>query len=233
MARVGSELAISCGVLIGIRGSRSFANIKSSRRKLPAMLLLFVALLTVGSLHAAPRDEIKAAVTLDGSADASQVSRAIFLRGFSAVAVQVKPRDLPSYVGGAIELRPDLTRSIVARALKIASKQHPGLTCSVVSRIVAAAIAANPSAAVVITKAAIQAKPAIASCVIAAAAAAVPEQREEIAALESSYSLGLISAITRTSDDAIWHGNGTINPANLSDMDSDSGVVSPEQPSTH
>jgi len=195
-------------------------------------LALFVLLLAVNSLRAAPRDEIKAAVTLDGSTDVSQVSRAIFLRGFSAVAVQVKPRDLPSYVVGAIEVRPDLTRSIVARALKIASKQHPGLTCSVVSRIVAAAIAANPSAAVAITKAAILAKPAMASCTIAAAAAAAPEQRDQIAALESSYSLGLISAITRTAEDAIWHGSGTINPANLSDMGSDSGVVSPEQPST-
>jgi hypothetical protein len=199
---------------------------------MPVVLLLFVLLLAIGSLQAAPRDEIKAAVTLDGSADASQVSRTVFLRGFSAVAVRVKPRDLPSYVVGAIEVRPDLTRAIVAHALKIAARQHPGLTCAVVSRIVTAAIAANPSAAVVITKAAIQAKPAMASCVIAAAAAAVPEQREEIAALESNYSIGLISAITRTSEGAIWHGSGTINPANLSDMGSEAGVVSPEQPST-
>jgi hypothetical protein len=191
-----------------------------------------VALLTIllnVSAFAAPSDDLSAAVTAGGAADVAHASNSIFLRGFASVALGVKPRELPAYVEAAIKMRPDLAAKIVGRAIRIASRKDPKLSCTLIAQIVQAAIAANPDAAVAIAKAAIAAKPAAVQCIIDSASTAAPEHQPEIAALSTNFSLGLLSAIAATSDLGTSYASGTLNPANISDFREDA-VVSPEQP---
>jgi len=102
--------------------------------------------------------------------------------------------------------------------------------CAIISRIIHAAITASGGDAVRVAKAAIATKPSAAHCIIEAASETAPDQQSKIAALETNYSMGLLSAITATSEVEPWYGSGTLNPANLSDLGSGSAVVSPEQP---
>jgi hypothetical protein len=189
--------------------------------------------LATGSSFALPNDEIKVAVIAGGAADVDHASRDTFMRAFTVVAHQVKPRDLPEYVAAAIQLRPDLTGRIVGRAVRIVAREDRRASCPLVTRIVTVAIAAQPDKAVTIARAAIRAMPGLARYIIAAASAAAPEQRSEIAALETNYSLALLSSVTRDSEAEPWHGGGTLNPANVLDLRESSPIISPEQPPSH
>ena len=202
-----------------------------SRCSLVSLVALLSILFNI-SLSAAQSDDLSAAVSAGDAADVAHVSQRIFLRGFTAVALRVKPRDLPGYVEAAVTMRPELAGKIVGRAVKMATRKDPKSSCTLVARIVRAAIAANPDAAIVIAKAAIAAKPAAVHCIIDAASTAAPEQRSEIAALETNFSLGLLSAITANPDFETWPASGTLNPANISDF-RENPVVSPEQPLGH
>jgi hypothetical protein len=189
--------------------------------------LLWVVLAT-SSFAAAPVDDLGAAVTAGGATDVAQAPRDIFLRAFTSVALRVKLRDLPDYVGAAIKMRPDLTGRIVAKAIRVAVRGDRTSNCATISRIIRAAITASGGDAVNVAKAAIAANPVAAHCIIDAASEAAPDQQSEIAALGTNFSLGLLSAITATSEVETRFGTGTMNPANLSK--SNSTVVSPEQP---
>jgi hypothetical protein len=192
-------------------------------------LAALLSILFNPSAFAVPSDELSEAVRAGGAADVTHASASIFLRGFTAVALGIKPRDLPGYVEAAVKMRPELAGKIVGRATRITSRKDPKSSCTVIAWIVRAAVAANPASAVAIAKAAIAAKPAAVHCIIDAASKVAPEQEPEIAALETSFSLGLLSAITATSDLEMSYTSGTLNPANLSDF-RENTVVSPEQP---
>lgn len=194
-----------------------------------ALVTLLLAVLNP-SLTAAPADDLTAAVSAGGTADVAHASRNIFLRGFTAVALRVKPRDLPDYVAAAIKMQPDLSARIVARAVRIATRGDGRSSCRIVARILQVAVAANPDSALAIAKAAIEARPAAVHCIIEAVSAIVPDQAQEIAALETNFSLALLSVVTATSEIEPWHGSGTFNPANVLDLRPESPVVSPEQP---
>lgn len=192
-------------------------------------MALVSVLLTVSSF-AAPSDDLGAAITAGGATDVAHAPRDIFLRAFTSVALRVKLRDLPDYVGAGIQMRPDLTGRIVGKAIQVAVRRDRASNCAVISKIIRAAITASGGDAVRVAKAAIAAKPAAAHCIIAAAIEVAPDQRSEIAALETNFSWGLLSAISATAEVEPWYGSGTLNPANLSDLRSNSVVVSPEQP---
>src|ERR1044072_7535276 len=119
---------------------------------LARLLLTFsCALLLSAPAFANPADEITRAVTVNGVSEVSAATHRQFLKAFTAVALRVQPRDLPDYVIAAINLRPDLTPNAVAVAVKAAGRNwesKPELLCPLIERIVRAAIAANPGAAV-------------------------------------------------------------------------------------
>ena len=185
-----------------------------------------------------PNEEITRAIEANGVSDVSQARARQVVKAFSAVTFRVQPRDLPDYVIGAINLRPDLAPNIVAVAVKAAVKRanaKPELRCAMIERIVAAAIAANPQAAVSIAKAAVAAAPTLRRCVITAAIAAAPQAREQIVEAASANAVPL-AFLTFSYSDAggfsSW--SGTLNSANIFDVGNSGGVViSPEQPQLH
>jgi hypothetical protein len=194
------------------------------------LLVALALVLPAAASFAAPDDDIKAAIVAGGAPDISHAPRDIFVRGFTAVALRVKQRDLPDYVAAAIQMRPDLTRKIVAAAIKVMARQDRGFTCAAFARMISVAVAANPEYATTIAKAAIQARPELASCIIDAASKAAPEQRSQIAKLETNFSLTLVSLVISDPEMERWHGVGTLNPANVLDFRPENPVVSPEQP---
>ena len=194
------------------------------------LLVALALLLPAASSFAAPGDEIKAAIVAGGAPDISHAPRDIFVRGFTAVVLRVKQRDLPDYVAAAIQMRPDLTRKIVAAAIKVMARQDRGFTCAAFARMISVAVAANPDYAITIAKAAIQARPELASCIIDAASTAAPDQRSQIAKLETNFSLALVALVISDPEMELWHGIGTLNPANVLDFRPENPVVSPEQP---
>jgi hypothetical protein len=194
------------------------------------LLVLLAFVLPAASSFATPADDIKAAIVAGGAPDITHAPRDIFVRGFTVVALRVKPRDLPHYVAAAIQMRPDLTQRIVAAAIKVMARQDRRLSCAVLARMISVAVAANPDYAIAIAKAAIQAKPDLASCIIAAASAAAPDQGSQIAKLETNFSRTPISLVISDPEMEPWQGIGTINPANVLDFRPASPVVSPERP---
>lgn len=211
------------------RGHERFTAF-SNRRHWMILLVALVCVLPGASSFAAPGDDIKAAIIAGGAPDIAHAPRAIFLRGFTAVALRIKQRDLPHYVAAAIQMRPDLTRKIVAAAMKVMARQDRGLSCVAVTHMINIAIAANPDLAMAIAKAAIEARPDLVHCILTAASMAAPEQQSQFAMLETHFSLGLISSVIVDSEMQPWLGIGTLNPANVSDFRQDRPVISPEQP---
>jgi hypothetical protein len=211
------------------RARKQFFAFRDGRRW-TVLLVLLAFVLPTASSFATPADDIKAAIVAGGAPDISHAPRDIFLRGFTVVALRVKPRDLPDYVAAAIQMRPDFTRKIMFAALKIMARQDRRLNCATVARMISVAVAVNPDYAVAIAKAAIQARPELASCVIAAASATVPEQQGQIAKLETNFSLTLVSLVISAPEMEPWHGIGTLNPANVLDFRPENPIVSPEQP---
>jgi hypothetical protein len=197
---------------------------------------LFIAsgliLLSVSAL-ATPTEDIVRAVAVSGVSDVSQARPKQFLKAFTAVALRTQPRDLPDYVTAAVNLRRDLSPKIVAVALKAAVRQlesRQSALYAITERIIRAAVAANPDAAVSIARAAIEAFPSLRHCVVAAAASAVPEN--PTAAESQSVSLALLT-LSGADSEELSVTSATINPANLSELSESVAVNSPEQPPAH
>ena len=200
------------------------------------IVLCGCAWLTV-TAFATPAEEITRAVAANGGSDVSQAPRRQFVKAFTAVTIRVQPRELPDYVVGAINLRPDLAPNVVAVAVKAAVKTwetKPQLLCAMIERIVQAAIAANPDAAVAIAKAGAAAAPSLRRCVISAAVAAAPQSKDQILAAANAKIVPL-AFLTFSASDA----NGSspcaanLNPANISQVGGNGAVNSPEQPLSH
>jgi hypothetical protein len=201
------------------------------------LVLSGCALLAV-PVFATPADEITRAVQANGVSDVSQAKPRQFVKAFAAVTLRVQPRELPDYVVGAINLRPDLAPNVVAVAVKAARKNwetKPQLLCAMIDRIVRAAIAANPDAAVAIARAGASAAPKSRSCVVNAAVAVAPQAKDQILAVAGAKSIPL-AFLTFSEADAngfsSW-GGASLNPANFSQVGGDGTVNSPEQPPSH
>ena len=199
------------------------------------LLLTFsCALLLNAPAFANPTEEITRAVAVNGVATASAAQPQQFLKAFTAVTLRVPPRTLPDYVVAAINLRPDLTANAVAVAVRAAARNlesKPELLCSVVERIVKAAIAANPKAAVTVAKAAASAAPNLRRNVVIAAIWAAPEAENEIveAANSKTPPFAYLSFSASDFGGSSYRG-ATMNPANFSEPVDGTGVISPEQP---
>jgi len=199
-------------------------------------MLLTASGLVVPALPALakPVDDIHRAVAAGGGLEVSQATAAHFLRSFTVVALRVKLRDLPEYVAVAVRLRPDLSAQIIATTLRLPlgdAKSGPSAPCAVISRIIRAAVIANPEAAVAIYRAAVAAEPDSRECILAAAIAAAPDQRSAL--LRADESGGMMSAFLNragVAGDLTMGGLGTINPGNISGLGGNGNVISPEQP---
>jgi len=220
------------------KGGRFLQHTRLSRR---AFAVIFVALFSIdfnASAFGAPADEISTAIVAGGAADIAQAPRVVFVRAFTSVALRAKPRELPDYVMAAINLRPDLTPNAVAVAVKATVKRaeaKPELLCAMIELIVAAAIAANPQAAISIAKAAASASPTLRRCVISAAVAAAPQASDQIVLAVTAKTVPL-AFLTLSAADAVGFSSWTraLNSANIFDVGSSGGVItSPEQPPAH
>jgi hypothetical protein len=185
------------------------------------------------SAFAAPVDEITRAVNANGVVEVSKARPRQFIKAFTSVALRVQPRDLPDYVIAAINLRPDLAPNVVAVAVKATTKNFEGkpvALCVMIERIVRAAIAANPDAAVSIAGAGGAAAPALRRCVVSAAIAADPEAKDQILEAATTHTPPFAFLTFSASDTAGFSfSTATLNPANISDLGADN-VTSPEQP---
>jgi hypothetical protein len=185
-------------------------------------------------VFAIPADEITRAVVANGVSDISQARPRQFVKAFAAVTLRVQPRELPDYVAGAINLRPDLAPNVVAVAIKAAmknSEMKPQLRRMIIERIIAASIAANPNAAVAIAKAGASAAPTARRYVINAAIAAAPQAKDQIIESATAKTIPL-AFLTFSAADAsgFWSWGGALNPGNISDVGGNGAVNSPEQP---
>ncbi len=194
------------------------------------VMFAFSALL-VGPSMAAPSEEILKAVIVSGSVSNQTATLAHFVRAFGAVAMRVQPRELPNYTASAVRSRPDLAAKIVNAAVLAATaktKSNRPLLCSVVDRIIKAAIEANPGAAVEIAQSAVEANPELRDCIIAASILAAPDQK--LAILEAIAGSSVLAAWSHHSSEeteGFFGGSGSISPANFSS--SEGSVNSPEQ----
>jgi hypothetical protein len=201
------------------------------------LLVASSSVLLSTSALALPADEITRAVAVNGVSDISQARPRQFVKAFSAVALRVQPRDLPDYVVAAVNLRPNLAPNVVAVAVKAAVKNweaKPEALCAIIERIVRAAIAVNPDAAVSIAKAAVSASPELRRCVVAAAISARPEEKEAIVQAASGKTMPFaFLTFSATDISGFTFTAATLNPANISDLGGDGNVNSPEQPRSH
>ncbi len=193
-------------------------------------LLLLRSFADLGVCNAA-RGEITRAVAVNATSDIPAASPRQFLQAFAAVALRVKPDDLPAYVSAAIKLRPDLTMNTVVVAVKIAAKngeENSEILGTTIDSIVKAAVAAKPGAAVSIAEAATYGVPQLRECVVNAAIAAAPEAKSEI---ENVVGLNrppqAFLTMSASDTNGFWFTPASLNAANISRA---SDVVSPEQP---
>jgi hypothetical protein len=199
-----------------------------------AALVLCASLVTASAL-ATPAEEISGAVAVHGVTDVSAAQPKQFLKAFTAVAFRAQPRELPDYVSAAVNLRSELAPNIAAVAIKAVvkhSETKPAARCTLVDRIIRAAVSANPDAVIAIVKAAAAASPELRQCVISAAISTVPGARN---AIVQAANVGAVP-FAFLNFSATGHGGfsftaPTLNPANISDL-GDSNVNSPEQPPT-
>jgi hypothetical protein len=189
------------------------------------------------SAFAMPAEEITQAVAVQGVLDISQARPRQFVKAFTAVALRAQPRDLPDYVIAAVNLRPDLAPNVAAVAVKAAVKNweaKPEALCTMIERIVRAAIAADPDSAVSIAKAAVSASPELRRCVVAAAVSARPEEKEAIVQAANSKTMPFaFLTFSATDISGFTFTAATLNPANISDLGGDGNVNSPEQPPSY
>ena len=213
-----------------------FDTARRQRSPLAQVLLACASILLSASAFATPAEEITSAVAVNG-ADVSQARPRQFVKAFTAVALRVPPRELPDYVLAAINLRPDLAPNVVAVAIKAAVKNweaKPAALCGMIERIVRAGIAANPDAALSITKAATSASPELRKCVVEAAIAAAPSAKDAIvrAATVAAQPFAFLT-FSATDTSGFSFTAATLSPANISNLGGDGNVNSPEQPPSH
>ena len=214
----------------------AFSKAKTFVRNFP-LVASACALLAIPAFGT-PTEEITRAIQANGVSDVSQAQTRQVVKAFRAVTFRVQPRDLPDYVIAAINLRPELAPNLVAVAVKATvrrSDAKPELLCALIERIVGAAIAADPQAAVSIAKAAASASPNLRRCVISAAVAAAPEARDQIVEAASAKTLPLAFLTFSAADSegfSSW--SGALNSSNIFDVgNTGGGVNSPEQPPAH
>jgi hypothetical protein len=185
---------------------------------------------------ATPAEEIARAIQANGVSDVSKARPRQFVKAFTAVTFRVQPRDLPDYVVGAINLRPDLAPNVVAVAVKAAvknSETRPQLLCALIEHIVRAAIAVNPDAAAMIAKAGASAAPSRQQCVVSAAIAQAPQAKDQILEAAKVTTIPLAFLTFSAADaSALSSWGANMNPANISQV-GDNVVNSPEQPPSH
>jgi hypothetical protein len=196
------------------------------------VILCALFLFPVGAL-ATPAEEISQAVAVQGVADVSTAKPKQFLKAFTAVALRIQPRDLPSYVIAAVNLHPELAPNVVAVAIKAAmknSEDKPTALCGIIDRIVRAAILANPDAVVAVVRAAASSAPPFRHCVASGAISAAPRSKEAIVQAATAKAVPFAFLTFSASDQSGFsYVAPTLNPANISDLGND-GVNSPEQP---
>ena len=181
-----------------------------------------------------PSEEITRAIVANGVSDVWHAHPRQVVRAFAALTFRVQPRELPEYVIAGINLRPDLAPNIVAVAVKATVKQSgmkPESLCMMIERIVHAGIAADPSSAVSIARAAASASPNLRRCVISAAVAAAPQARDQI--VEAATQTVPLAFLTLSVSDQVGFSSwtGTLNSSNIFDVGNSGGVInSPEQP---
>lgn len=181
---------------------------------------------------ASPEDELSRAATAAISNNGQESSEQ-FLRGFTATAVRIKRREIPAYVSAALHLRMDLAPAITAAAVTVVINNPPAerrSECALISRIIAAAIEANPAEAVPIVQAALEVTPNFSECIVAAAVAAAPDQKVAILrAAQTHPTLFAFLRLTRTENGGIpIERAGALNPASLT-VHNTVVVISPEQ----
>lgn len=203
-------------------------------RRVAVLVLCSFALVTASAL-ATPAEEISRAVVVNGVADVSAAHPRQFLKAFTAIAMRVQPRELPSYVLAAVNLRPELAPNIAAIAIRVVvkhSETKPAARCVLVDRIIRAAVSANPDAVVAIVKAAASASPELRHCMVSAAISMVPGQRVAIVQAANTQAVPFAFLTFSASGSSGFSFTApTLNPANISDL-GDSNVNSPEQPPT-
>src|SRR6266404_4791781 len=147
----------------------------NSKPKITAIIIsaIVATCIAASSVQAQPSDEIRRAVAAAGAPSVSQAPPDTFLHAFSSVLVRSRGRDVPAYVSAAVSLRPDLAPQITVAALRAyrPSGKEGGkqVSCDWVDPIIRAAIAAAPSQAGAIVRAAIDAQPYARECILAAA----------------------------------------------------------------
>ena len=180
---------------------------------------------------ASPKDELTRAAT--AIPDKGQETGEQFLSGFTATAVRIKRREIPAYVSAALHLRADLAPGITAAALTVVINNPPAerrSECALISKIIAAAIEANPAEAVAIVQAALEVTPNFSECIVTAAIAAAPDQKVAILrAAQTHPTLFAFLRLTRTENGGIpIERVGALNPASLT-VHNTVVVISPEQ----
>jgi hypothetical protein len=104
------------------------------------------------------------------------------------------------------------------------------MLCLLVDRIIRAAIAGNPEAVLAIVKAGASASPELRQCILTAAISVLPGSRDAIVQAANARALPFAFLTFSASDHSGFSFSApTLNPANISDLDS-GNVVSPEQP---
>ena len=171
-----------------------------------ALMATFFSLGLVTTILATPSDEISRAVSTSGGPTIKKASTEQFVKGFSAVLIRLKNKDVPIYVGSAVKLRPDLAPQITVAAIHVArpSEAHVDSKqpCDWVEPIFRAAVDAAPDAK---------------EAIVRAAAAAYPDIRDCIVEAPGEGPAGVVN----TGNNAL----GTINPSNTRGV-----VTSEEQP---
>ena len=184
---------------------------------------------------AAPVEEISKAVAVNGNSDVAVARPKQFLKAFTAVATRVNPRELPDYVIGAVNLRPDLAPNVVAVAIRAAVRKwegSPNALCAMINRIINAAIGANPESVILVVKAGASAMPELRHCVVNAAISAVPTAKDAILQAAAAKRVPFAFLTFSANDTSGFSFSAaSLNPANISLLDDDS-VNSPEQPPT-
>lgn len=198
-----------------------------------AVVILCASILFPAAALATPAEEISQAVAVQGVADLSTAKPKQFLKAFTAVALRIQPRELPSYVIAAVNLRPELAPNIVAVAVKAAVKNlegRPTALCAIIERIVRAAIIANPDAVVAVVRAAASSAPPLRHCVANGAISAAPQAKDAIlqAARANALPFAFLT-FSASGQSGFSYASPTLNPANISDLGEDE-VNSPEQP---
>ena len=196
-----------------------------------ALILLASAFLPASGLSA-PVEEISKAVATNGT-DVSTARPKQFLKAFTAVAFRANRRDLPDYVIGAINLRPELAPNVVAVAIRVAVKKwegNPNALCAMINRIISAAIAAHPDGVILVVKGGAAAAPELRRCVVNGAISAAPMEKDAIIQAAAAKTVPFAFLTFSANDSSGFSFSAaTLNPANISLLEDD-GVNSPEQP---